>query len=89
MGATEGVAYARFAEGWTGCSREGGRANFAVLDMRWEAEELLDGKVYEEEGIQCRQMTCATPTAVYLPACSVGVRSDLSSSVQRYFAADS
>jgi predicted amidohydrolase YtcJ len=45
--ATEGAAYARFAEGWTGCLREGRRADFVVLDMRWEAEELLEGKVCE------------------------------------------
>ncbi|RHZ45553.1 amidohydrolase [Aspergillus thermomutatus] len=45
--ATEGAAYARFAEGWTGCLREGCRADFVVLDMRWEAEELLEGKMCE------------------------------------------
>ncbi|KAF4213259.1 hypothetical protein CNMCM8980_009986 [Aspergillus fumigatiaffinis] len=45
--ATEGAAYARFAEGWTGCLKEGRRADFVVLDMRWEAEELLEGKVCE------------------------------------------
>ncbi|EAL86156.1 hypothetical protein KXW29_007162 [Aspergillus fumigatus] len=45
--ATEGAAYARFAEGWTGCLREGRSADFVVLDMQWEAEELLEGKVCE------------------------------------------
>ncbi|KAF7167811.1 hypothetical protein CNMCM5623_000999 [Aspergillus felis] len=45
--ATEGAAYARFAEGWTGCLRKGRRADFVLLDMRWEADELLEGKVCE------------------------------------------
>ncbi|EAW14964.1 amidohydrolase [Aspergillus clavatus NRRL 1] len=45
--ATEGAAYARFAENWAGILKEGCRADFVVLDMQWNAEDLLEGKVCE------------------------------------------
>ncbi|KAI9372650.1 amidohydrolase 3 [Aspergillus egyptiacus] len=44
-GATEGAAYARFAETWTGRLVEGLSADFVVVDMSWEPERLLEAKV--------------------------------------------
>ncbi|KAL2812432.1 amidohydrolase 3 [Aspergillus cavernicola] len=44
-GATEGAAYARFADGWTGRLEEGLSADFVVVDMQWGAGKLLEAKV--------------------------------------------
>lgn len=44
-GATAGAAYARRAESWTGELRSGLSADFAVVDVQWTPEKLLEGKV--------------------------------------------
>ncbi|KAL3471833.1 amidohydrolase 3 [Aspergillus californicus] len=44
-GVTEGAAYARFAEGWTGALKAGLCADFVVVDMSWDQERLLQAKV--------------------------------------------
>ncbi|KAL5340382.1 amidohydrolase 3 [Aspergillus crustosus] len=44
-GATEGAAYARFAETWTGRLEVGLSADFVVVDVPWEQERLLEGRV--------------------------------------------
>ncbi|KAL4876648.1 amidohydrolase 3 [Aspergillus karnatakaensis] len=46
-GATEGAAYARFAEAWTGRLDVGLSADFVVVDVPWEKERLLEGRVWE------------------------------------------
>ncbi|KAL2811671.1 amidohydrolase 3 [Aspergillus granulosus] len=42
---TNGAAYSRFAESWTGSLKEGLNADFIVVDMQWEADKLLEAKV--------------------------------------------
>ncbi|KAL4975250.1 amidohydrolase 3 [Aspergillus desertorum] len=44
-GATEGAAYSRFAEGWTGNLKVGLSADFVVVDVIWEEEKLLEARV--------------------------------------------
>ncbi|KAL4992728.1 amidohydrolase 3 [Aspergillus falconensis] len=44
-GATEGAAYSRFADGWTGSLKVGLSADFVVVDMFWEEETLLEARV--------------------------------------------
>ncbi|EAW14178.1 amidohydrolase [Aspergillus clavatus NRRL 1] len=44
--ATAGSAYSCFADGFTGSLEAGKKADFAVVDMAWEAERLLDASVY-------------------------------------------
>ncbi|KAL4905154.1 hypothetical protein BDW74DRAFT_167880 [Aspergillus multicolor] len=44
-GATEGAAYSRFAEKWTGSLKAGTSADFVVVDMLWEEERLLEARV--------------------------------------------
>ncbi|KAL4784070.1 amidohydrolase family-domain-containing protein [Aspergillus varians] len=46
VGATEGAAYSRFAELWTGSLKEGLSADFVVVDMAWTPERLLDAKFF-------------------------------------------
>ncbi|RDA84574.1 hypothetical protein CP532_1113 [Ophiocordyceps camponoti-leonardi (nom. inval.)] len=46
-GATYGSAYASFADGWTGSLAPGMAANLAVVDMSWNASELLQATVTE------------------------------------------
>ncbi|KAL4914114.1 amidohydrolase 3 [Aspergillus aurantiobrunneus] len=43
--ATEGAAYSRFAESWTGRLKEGLSADFVVVDMAWSPERLLEARV--------------------------------------------
>ncbi|KAJ5149172.1 amidohydrolase 3 [Penicillium atrosanguineum] len=43
--ASNGSAYARFAESWTGSLKEGLSADFLVVDMDWSPEKLLEAKV--------------------------------------------
>ena len=43
--ATEGAAYARFADSWAGSLKEGKNADFLVVDMEWTPEKLLEAKV--------------------------------------------
>lgn len=43
--ATEGAAYSCFAEGYCGKLESGMKADFAVIDMEWDAEKLLKAKV--------------------------------------------
>ncbi|KAL5364177.1 amidohydrolase 3 [Aspergillus floccosus] len=45
--ATQGSAYSCFADGFTGRLAPGFQADFAVIDMEWEAERLLDARVVE------------------------------------------
>ncbi|KAK1144097.1 hypothetical protein N8T08_005759 [Aspergillus melleus] len=45
--ATNGAAYSRFADSWTGRLRKGYRADFVILDMEWKAESLLKAKVQQ------------------------------------------
>lgn len=45
--ATSGAAYSRHADAWTGRLQSGMRADFAVLDMQWTPEALLDARVRE------------------------------------------
>jgi predicted amidohydrolase YtcJ len=45
--ATAGSAYSCFADGFTGRLEVGMKADFAVIDMVWEAEKLLEAEVYE------------------------------------------
>ncbi|RHZ57100.1 amidohydrolase [Aspergillus thermomutatus] len=45
--ATAGSAYSCFADGFTGSLEVGKKADFAVVDMEWEAEKLLEASVYE------------------------------------------
>lgn len=44
-GMTEGAAYSRFAESWTGALKEGLNSDFIVVDMAWTPERLLEAKV--------------------------------------------
>ncbi|KAL4865373.1 hypothetical protein BDV12DRAFT_174784 [Aspergillus spectabilis] len=46
-GVTEGAAYARFAETWTGRLDVGLSADFVVVDVPWDQERLLEGRVRE------------------------------------------
>lgn len=43
--ASNGSAYARFADSWTGSLKEGLNADFLVVDMEWSPEKLLEAKV--------------------------------------------
>ncbi|RJE18842.1 amidohydrolase family [Aspergillus sclerotialis] len=43
--ATEGAAYARFADSYAGSLKEGMNADFVVVDMEWTPEKLLEAKV--------------------------------------------
>ena len=43
--ATEGAAYSCFADAWTGRLRPGLKADLAVVDMSWTAEDLLKAQV--------------------------------------------
>ncbi|KAH1552682.1 hypothetical protein KXX57_007520 [Aspergillus fumigatus] len=45
--ATAGSAYSCFADGFTGSLEVGKKADFAVLEMEWEAEKLLEASVCE------------------------------------------
>jgi predicted amidohydrolase YtcJ len=45
--ATTGAAYSRWADSWTGSLKAGLSADFVVLDMDWEAEGLLKGRVQQ------------------------------------------
>ncbi|OJJ32710.1 hypothetical protein ASPWEDRAFT_589679 [Aspergillus wentii DTO 134E9] len=45
--ATSGAAEARFAEKWTGSLKRGLRADFVLLDMEWNKEDFIKGKVLE------------------------------------------
>ncbi|KAL3457376.1 amidohydrolase 3 [Aspergillus heterothallicus] len=42
---TQGAAYSRFAESWTGSLVEGLSADFVVIDMHWDTTRLLEAKV--------------------------------------------
>jgi predicted amidohydrolase YtcJ len=44
---TEGSAYSCFADGWTGRLEAGRSADFAVVDMEWDAEKLLQARVVQ------------------------------------------
>ncbi|KAI8628374.1 amidohydrolase family protein [Xylariaceae sp. FL1651] len=44
---TEGSAYSCFAEGWAGKLEAGRSADFAVVDMEWDAEKLLQANVLQ------------------------------------------
>ncbi|KAI0390097.1 amidohydrolase family protein [Xylariaceae sp. FL0594] len=46
-GGTEGAAYSCFADGWAGKLEAGRSADFAVLDMEWNPDKLLQAKVVE------------------------------------------
>ncbi|KAI1810528.1 amidohydrolase family protein [Poronia punctata] len=46
-GATEGSAYSCFADGWAGKLDTGRSADFAVVDMEWDAAKLLQAKVVQ------------------------------------------
>jgi len=46
-GATAGTEYSCFADAWTGSLKAGMKAYFAVVDMEWDAEKLLEAKVCE------------------------------------------
>ncbi|KAJ5908200.1 hypothetical protein N7495_000882 [Penicillium taxi] len=43
--ATQGAAYARFADSWTGSLQEGLNADFIIVDMQWNPDMLLEAKV--------------------------------------------
>jgi predicted amidohydrolase YtcJ len=43
--ASNGSAYARFADSWTGSLKAGLSADFLVVDMDWTPEKLLEAKV--------------------------------------------
>ncbi|PKX99136.1 amidohydrolase [Aspergillus novofumigatus IBT 16806] len=45
--ATAGSAYSCFADGFTGSLEVGKKADFAVVEMEWEAEKLLEASVCE------------------------------------------
>ncbi|KAI1490928.1 amidohydrolase family-domain-containing protein [Biscogniauxia mediterranea] len=45
--ATEGAAYSCFAERWAGKLETGRMADFAVVDMEWNPEKLLQAKVVQ------------------------------------------
>lgn len=45
--ATHGAAYSCFADGWTGTLEVGKEANLAVIDMKWDAQKLLEARVKE------------------------------------------
>ncbi|OQD73506.1 hypothetical protein PENDEC_c015G01734 [Penicillium decumbens] len=45
--ASNGSAYARFADSWTGSLKEDLNADFLVVDMEWSPEKLLEAKIYE------------------------------------------
>ncbi|KND86584.1 putative amidohydrolase YtcJ [Tolypocladium ophioglossoides CBS 100239] len=45
--ATQGAAYSCFADGWTGTLEAGKAANLTVIDMKWDAEKLLEANVRE------------------------------------------
>ncbi|RFU72430.1 hypothetical protein TARUN_9826 [Trichoderma arundinaceum] len=47
QGATRGSAYSCFAEGWTGSLAKGLQANFAVTEMEWTPQSLLQARVKE------------------------------------------
>lgn len=47
QGVTRGSAYSCFAEGWAGSLAKGLQANFAVTEMQWTAESLLQARVKE------------------------------------------
>ncbi|KAI1325953.1 amidohydrolase family protein [Xylariaceae sp. FL0255] len=42
---TEGTAYSCFADGWAGSLEAGRSADFAVVDMEWDANKLLQAEV--------------------------------------------
>ncbi|KAI1267823.1 amidohydrolase family protein [Xylariaceae sp. FL1019] len=44
---TEGTAYSCFADGWSGKLVPGRSADFAVVDMDWDPEKLLQSKVVQ------------------------------------------
>ncbi|OTA98062.1 hypothetical protein M426DRAFT_326286 [Hypoxylon sp. CI-4A] len=44
---TEGSAYSCFADRWTGKLEVGRAADFAVVDMEWDANKLLEAKVMQ------------------------------------------
>ncbi|KAI1341331.1 amidohydrolase 3 [Xylariaceae sp. FL0016] len=44
---TEGSAYSCFADAWAGKLEAGRSADFAVVDMEWDAEKLLQAEVVE------------------------------------------
>ncbi|KAI2636807.1 amidohydrolase family protein [Xylaria nigripes] len=44
---TEGSAHSCFADGWAGKLEAGRSADFAVMDMAWDAEKLLQAKVVQ------------------------------------------
>ncbi|KAI0145471.1 amidohydrolase family protein [Xylariaceae sp. FL1272] len=44
---TEGTAYSCFADGWSGKLEAGRSADFAVVDMDWDPEKLLQSKVVQ------------------------------------------
>ncbi|KAL4894474.1 amidohydrolase 3 [Aspergillus ambiguus] len=46
-GTTTGAAYSRHAESWTGSLAAGLSADFVILDLEWDANKLLKGKVLE------------------------------------------
>lgn len=43
--ATFGAAYSRFADSWTGSLKAGLNADLLVVDMQWNADDLLEAKV--------------------------------------------
>ncbi|KAL2867182.1 amidohydrolase [Aspergillus lucknowensis] len=45
--ATEGAAYSRFAEDWTGALKKGLSADFVVVEMDWTPERLLEARVLQ------------------------------------------
>ncbi|KAM0107943.1 hypothetical protein ACP6JB_006339 [Aspergillus fumigatus] len=45
--ATAGSAYSCFADGFTGSLEVGKKADFAVLEMEWEAEKLLEASLVQ------------------------------------------
>lgn len=45
--ATEGSAYSCFADGWTGRIEAGKSADLAVVELEFEKEKLLDGRVVQ------------------------------------------
>ncbi|KAJ1337785.1 amidohydrolase family protein [Microdochium nivale] len=45
--ATEGSAYSCFAEGWAGSIATGKSADFAVVDMQWDKDKLLETRVVQ------------------------------------------
>ncbi|KAI5856139.1 amidohydrolase 3 [Durotheca rogersii] len=45
--ATEGSAYSTFTDRWTGKLEAGRAADFAVVDMEWDQDKLLDARVVQ------------------------------------------